>query len=74
MNSNKRAAKPFLTVCFFGHIGVYTIDVETHFNKQKKRMQYNKEVHAMKTYNLTRHLTTIVTVFAAIFFLASCAC
>ena len=31
-----------------------------------------KEVHEMKTYNLTRHLTTIITVFAAIFFLASC--
>lgn len=48
------------------------VDVKTHLSKQKERMQYNKEVKTMKTYNLTRHLTTIITVFAAIFFLAGC--
>ena len=48
------------------------VDVETHLSKQKERMQYNKEVQAMKTYNLMRHLTTIITVFAAIFLLAGC--
>ena len=48
------------------------VDVKTHLSKQKERMQYKKEVHVMKTYNLTRHLTTILTVFAAIFLLASC--
>ncbi len=51
---------------------LYNVDVETHLSKQKERMQYNKEVKAMKTYNLMRHLTTIITVFAAIFFLAGC--
>ena len=51
---------------------LYTVDVKTHLSKQKERMQYNKEVQAMKTYNLMRHLTTIITVFAAIFFLAGC--
>lgn len=60
------------TVRFSGHIVLYTVDVKTHLIKQKERMQYNKEVQAMKTYNLMRHLTTIITVFAAIFFLAGC--
>ena len=50
----------------------YTIDVKTHLSPQKERMQYRMEVHEMKTYNITRHLTTILTVFAAIFLLASC--
>ena len=63
---------PFFTVRFSGHMMLYTVDVKTHLSKQKERMQYNKEVQAMKTYNLMRHLTTIITVFAAIFFLAGC--
>ena len=46
--------------------------VSFSLNAAKERMQYKKEVHVMKTYNLTRHLTTILTVFAAIFLLASC--
>jgi len=28
------------------------------------------EVRAMRTYKITRHLTTILTVFAALFFIA----
>ena len=39
----------------------------------KDGMQYNKEGQAMKTYNLTRHVATIMAVFAAIFLLAGCA-
>ena len=39
----------------------------------KQGMQYSKEVNLMKTYSFARHLTTIMTVFAAIFLFASCA-
>ena len=63
---------PFFTVRFSGHIVRYTVYVKTHLSPQKERMQYRMEVHEMKTYNITRHLTTILTVFAAIFLLASC--
>ena len=72
MNIQRRPRGRLFTVRFSGHIVLYTVDVKTHLSKQKERMQYNKEVKAMKTYNLTRHLTTIITVFAAIFFLAGC--
>ena len=72
MNIQRRPRGRLFTVRFSGHIVLYTVDVKTHLIKQKERMQYNKEVQAMKTYNLMRHLTTIITVFAAIFFLAGC--
>ena len=57
----------------FHHITTYTfnVDVKTHLSSQKRGCSIIKEVQAMKTYNLTRHLTTILTVFAAIFLLAS---
>jgi hypothetical protein len=60
-----------LHVLFFGHVVRYTVDVKTHLSSQKRGCSIIKEVQAMKTYNLTRHLTTILTVFAAIFLLAS---